>query len=182
MKTVFVGNCKTINWQALVNVLERQDGEARTYGVDFYKNNDGRFNEVIDLWSKAGYDKSGTVEWINYYPGKHFDESYIRQFEEYTNTSCIRAWVSKIRPGRYAPYHIDIDDNEEEYLKQGDLVRFTAHPCIPNKGQVLIVDQTVFHMEAQGNVYKWGNYRAWHGGGNCSFKPKYLFNFLGVKK
>ena len=182
MKAIFLGNCKTINWQALVNQLEDQEGDARTYGVDFYINKDGRFNEIIDMWQKAGYDKSGTVEWINYYPGKHFDEKYIKQFEEFTGTTCVRAWVSKIRPGRYAPYHIDEDDKEEEHLALGELVRFTAHPCIPTKGQVLVVDETVFHMEAQGNVYRWPHYRAWHGGGNCSFEPKYLFNFLAVKK
>jgi hypothetical protein len=181
MKTLFVGNCKTINWQLLIDSIKNIDGDRRAYDVDFYKNIDGRFNEVITLWQQAGYDKADTVEWINYYPGKHFDQSYIEQFEQFVQTKCIRAWISKINPGRYAPYHVDIDDNEEEYLKQGELVRFTAHPCLPSKGQVGIVDNTVFHMENQGNVYRWPSYRAWHAGGNCSFEPKYLFNFLGVK-
>ncbi len=178
----FIGNCKTINWQELVDSLKDQQGDPRTYGVDFYINADGRFNQVIDLWKQAGYDKSGTVEWINYYPGKHFNQDVISKFEEYTDTTCVKAWISKIKPGKYAPYHWDIDDHEEEYLKQGQLVRYTAHPCTPNKGQVLVVDQHVFHMEHQGNVYKWEDHRAWHGGGNCSFEPKYLFNFLGIKK
>jgi hypothetical protein len=182
MKTIFVGKCRTIDWQELVNSLEGKDGDVRTYGIDFYINADGRFNEIIEQWKKAGYDKSGTVEWINYYPDKHFDATIIKQFEEFTKTTCIRAWVSKIRPGKYAPYHIDIDDKEEEYLAQGELVRYTAHPCVPSKGQVLIVDQTVFHLEEQGNIYRWPDYRAWHAGGNCSFEPKYLFNFLGIKK
>ncbi len=182
MKTLFVGNCDTINWQALINRIEGTEGEVRTYGVDFYKNTDGRFDEIISLWNKAGYDTSGTVEWINYYPDKHFDISYVKQFEHFVGAECVRAWISKIRPGKYAPYHIDIDDREEEYLAQGELVRYTAHPCHPHKGQVLIVDQTVFHMEEQGNTYRWPTHRAWHAGGNCSFEPKYLFNFLGVKK
>ena len=81
MKATFIGNCDTINWQALINRIEGADGDVRTYGVDFYKNTDGRFNEIIELWKTAGYDKSGTVEWINYYPGKHFDQSYVSQFE-----------------------------------------------------------------------------------------------------
>jgi hypothetical protein len=182
MSIKFIGNCLTINWQQLVDSIATQEGEARTYGVDFYQNTDGRFDEVIKLWNQAGYDKSGTVEWINYYPGKHFDELYVKQFEEYVGVKCIRAWMSKIRPGRYAPYHTDIDDHEEEYLKQGELVRFTAHPCLPTPGQVLIVDNHVFHNEIQGNIYQWPNHLAWHAGGNCSFKPKYLFNFLGVKQ
>jgi len=182
MKATFIGNCKTIDWQSLVNDLLTKEGDARTFGGNFYHNTDGRFDEVISLWKTAGYDKSGTVEWINYYPGKHFDSSVIKLFEEYTNTTCARAWVSKIRPGRYAPYHMDIDDDEELYLSKGELVRYTAHPGISERGQVLIVEDSLFHLEEQGNVYMWPNHRAWHAGGNCSFKPKFLFNFLGIKK
>lgn len=178
----FIGNCKTIDWDSVLDSIKNIEGDKRSYGIDFYINADGRFNEIINLWNKAGYDKSGTVEWINYYPGKHFDSDCVRQFEEYTNTKCIRAWISKINPGKYAPYHVDVDDREEEYSAQGELVRFTAHPCHPSKGQVLIVENTVFHMEEQGNVYQWSTHRDWHGGGNCSFNPKYLFNFLGIRK
>jgi hypothetical protein len=90
------------------------ESTARTYGADFYINADGRFDKIIEQWKKAGYDKSGTVEWINYYPDKHFDSNIVKQFEQFTNTICARAWVSKIRPGKYAPYHNDIDDKEEE--------------------------------------------------------------------
>lgn len=176
------GNCQTINWQGLVDSLADVQGETRTYGVDFYQNTNGQFDEIIKLWQTAGYDKSGTVEWINYYPGSHFSQDIVAAFEQFTNTKCIRAWVSKIRPGRYAPYHWDIDDQEEEYLKQGNLVRYTAHPCTPTMGQVLIVENQAFHMEAQGNVYQWPTHRAWHAGGNCSFTPKYLFNYLGISK
>ena len=178
----FIGNCKDIDWQSIVDQVQDLQGDARTYGVDFYINADGRFDQVISMWQQAGYDKSNTVEWINYYPGKHFSQDVISKFESYTNTKCVKAWISRINPGKYAPYHWDIDDHEEEYLKQGQLVRYTAHPCQPSKGQVLIVDKHVFHMEEQGNVYKWNDHRAWHGGGNCSFKPKFLFNFLGIKK
>jgi hypothetical protein len=182
MNCKFIGNCQTINWHALIEQIKDQEGDARTYGVDFYQNADGRFNEIINMWQTAGYDKSGTVEWINYYPVRHFDQEFITQFEKYTGTTCLRAWVSKINPGRYAPYHWDIDDYEEDYIKQGQLVRFTAHPVEPTLGQVLIVEEDVFHNQTIGNVYQWPNHRAWHAGGNCSFKPKYLFNFLGGKK
>jgi len=182
MSVRFVGNCKTVNWQELIESISRIDGDVRTYGVNFYQDSNQNFNEIIDLWKTAGYDKTETVEWINYYPGKHFGTHYVTQFEEYTDTLCARAWISKIRPGKYAPYHKDIDDNIEEYLARGDLVRYTAHPCIPKKGQILIIDETVLHLEEQGNVYKWSDYFAWHGGGNISFEPKYLFNYLGVKK
>jgi hypothetical protein len=182
MKSLFVGNCKTIDWQNLIDQLESQEGDLKAFGVDFYKNVDGRFNENIQLLADAGYEQAGTAEWYNYYPTTHFSEDIVKKFETWTNTKCARAWLSKIKPGRYAPYHVDIDDNEEQYLSQGELVRYTCHPCKPEKGQVLIVDSMVFHLEDQGNVYRWGHYRNYHGGGNCSFKSKYLFNYLGIKK
>ena len=180
--TEFLGPCNKINWQQLIDSIANQQGEVRTYGVDFYQNKDGRFDEIIRLWKSAKYDKAGTVEWINYYPGKHFDSLVVEQFEQFTNTKCVKAWVSRINPGKYAPYHWDVDDNEETYLAQGELVRYTAHPTVPVLGQVFILQDHVFHNEAQGNIYKWPTHRAWHAGGNCSFKPKYLFNFLGIRQ
>jgi hypothetical protein len=178
MSTIFYGS----DWNTILEQIKDKEGEARTYGVDFYVNADGRFNNIIDLWKQAGYDKSGTVEWINYYPGKHFDQSVVEAFEKFTGYKCARAWISKIRPGKYAPYHWDIDDQEEEYLAQGELKRWSCTVSEPSKGQVFIVEDTVIHNEPQGTVIEWPNHRAWHAGGNCSFKPKYLFNFLGIKK
>jgi hypothetical protein len=169
-------------WNTIIDEIADQEGDVRTYGVDFYINADGRFNEIIDLWKQAGYDKSGTVEWINYYPGKHFNEQVVKDFEDLTGTECAKAWISKIRPGRYAPYHWDIDDHEEEYLAKGSLIRYTCTASKPKSGQVLIVEDTVIHNDDQGTVFEWPNHRAWHAGGNCSFEPKYLFNFLGIKK
>jgi hypothetical protein len=170
-----------INWAELIAHLETQQGDARTYGVDFYQNKDGRFDEVIELWKSAGYDRSGTVEWINFYPGKHFDQEIVNNYANTLNIKCIRAWVSKINPGRYAPYHWDIDDNEEEHLKQGDLVRYTTHICEPDLGHIFIVDKQIMFNQPVGATHQWNSYKDWHAGGNCGFTPKYLFNFLGVK-
>jgi hypothetical protein len=170
-----------IDWQKIIDGLDLTQGEVRSYGVKFYRNEDGRFNHIIDLWQTAGYDKTGSVEWINFYPDKHFDVSVANEFEKFTNTKCARAWISCIRPGKMAPYHQDIDDQEEEYLKQGSLVRFSVNICPPSNGQIFIVDNTVLYNQPQGTVYEWPDYMAWHAGGNCSFKPKFLFNFLGIK-
>jgi hypothetical protein len=171
-----------IDWPSVIDSLDLSQGEVRSYGVKFYRNADGRFDHIIDLWERAGYDKTGTVEWINFYPGKHFDKTIIPTFESFTNTTCARAWISCIRPGKMAPYHQDIDDQEEEYLKQGSLVRFTVNACQPSNGQIFIVEDTVLYNQPLGSVYEWPHYLAWHAGGNCSFKPKFLFNYLGIKK
>jgi len=170
-----------INWYELIQTLDLKQGDVRTYGVDFYQNTDGRFDEIIQLWQHAGYDKAGTVEWINYYPGKHFDAKIIEDYSSWLGYKCIRAWVSSIRPGRYAPYHWDIDDAEEEHLKLGELTRFTTHMGISEPGHVFIVDNQVFSNQESGYTHQWSNHRAWHAGGNCGFKKKWLFNFIGVK-
>lgn len=171
-----------INWQDIINNLDLAQGEVRSYGVNFYRNEDGRFNHIIDLWKTAGYDKTDSVEWINFYPGKHFDNVVVTEFEKLTNTVCARAWISCIRPGKMAPYHQDIDDQIEEYLKQGELVRFSVNASEPSTGQLFIVEDTALYNVPQGTIYEWPHYLAWHAGGNCSFKPKFLFNFLGIRK
>jgi hypothetical protein len=169
------------NWDSVIDSLSTQQGEVRSYGVKFYRNDDGRFDEIIDLWKTAGYDQAGTVEWINFYPGKHFDASIVTEFEKLTGTRCAKCWISAIRPGRYAPYHWDVDDKEEQYLAQGQLIRYSCTISKPVSGQVFIVEDQVVHNYPQGTVIEWPNHRAWHAGGNCSFKTKYLFNFLGIK-
>ena len=169
-----------IDWQKITDSLDLSNGEIRSYGVDFYRNEDGRFNHIIDMWQNAGYDKLESVEWINFYPGVHFDEKVVKDFEIFSNTKCARAWISMIRPGKMAPYHQDIDDNEEEYLKQGSLVRFTVNACEPSNGQIFMVEDKALYNQPIGTVYKWPTYLAWHAGGNCSFKSKFLFNFLGI--
>lgn len=171
-----------IDWQHIIDSLDLSQGEIRSYGVNFYRNEDGRFNHIIDLWQQAGYDKTETVEWINFYPDKHFNSDFITEFETATNTKCSRAWISMIRPGKMAPYHQDIDDNEEEYLKQGTLVRYSVCANKPEHGQIFVVEDHVCYNQPQGTLLEWPDYRAWHAGGNCSFKPKFLFNFLGIKK
>ena len=44
-------------WNTILDEIADQEGDVRTYGVDFYINADGRFNEIVDLWKQAGYDK-----------------------------------------------------------------------------------------------------------------------------
>lgn len=169
-------------WDEILEEISNREGDPRTYGVDFYINADGRFNEIIEMWKQAGYDKSGTVEWINYYPGKDFSKQVIIDFEQLVGYKCAKAWISKVRPGCYAPYHWDIDDHEEEYLSQGELKRWSVIVSKSQKGQVFIIEDKVVHLAPQGTVIEWPTHRAWHGGGNCSFEPKYMFHFLGIKK
>ena len=170
----------TINWKEIINELKTQQGEIRTIGLDFYKNIDGRFNEIITLWNDAGYT-SNKVEWINFYPGTHFNENISSQFAKLVGIKHIRSWISCTRPGKSAPWHRDVDDAMDDYLKMGQLERYTCHIGEPAVGQVMLVDQESFYMIPEGTITRWPDALAWHGAANCGFDNHYLYHFLGYK-
>ena len=91
MTAKYIGNFYKGKWDSIIETLLVQDGDPKTIDKAFYKNIDGRFDEVIDLWKSAGYDKVTTVEWINYYPDKHFENLVVEEFEKFSNTKCARA-------------------------------------------------------------------------------------------
>jgi hypothetical protein len=136
---------------------------------------------MITSWKAAGYDKCDSVEWINYYPGKHFPTSVIEEFETWSNTTCARSWISRIRPGKMAPLHQDIDDYIEDYLAKGELVRYNVFISKPALGAIFICRNSIHHMLPQGTVLKWDHYLDWHAGTNCGLTDKFMLNYLGVK-
>jgi hypothetical protein len=169
-----------INWNQVLDGIKTQDGEVRSMGGTFYQNTDGRFNEIITMWTEAGYTPQ-KVEWINYYPGKHFDQNISDEFSKQVGLTEVRSWISKVRPGKNAPWHQDIDDSMEEYLKLGTLKRFTCHIGTPAHGQILLIDKESFYMVPQGTVVEWPEVMSWHGSSNCGFEDHYLYHFLGYK-
>jgi hypothetical protein len=88
-------------------------------------------------------------------------------------------FISEVMPGQCVPYHWDVEDHEEEWLKIGPLVRYVCFVDKPKFGHVLIVDQECFYNAEQHQIYQWNNYRDYHAGTNCGSKPYYLFHFLG---
>lgn len=181
MKAKYIGNFYKGKWDSIIETLLIQDGEPKTVDGTFYKNLDGRFDEIITLWKSAGYDKVSTVEWINYYPNNHFENLVVEEFEKFSNTKCARAWISRIRPGKSAPFHQDIDDNLDEYISQGELIRYSCFVSKPNPGALFILNDKVFHKEPQGNVWQWGHYLDWHAGTNCGFYDKFMYHYIGLK-
>lgn len=174
-----MNNLSTIDWNPILDKIKTNTGEVRTIGENFYENKNGEFNEIIKLWSDAGYT-ANKVEWINFYPDKHFDD-VSEQFSKEVNATHIRSWISCVRPGKSAPWHQDIDDSMSEYLKLGKLVRYTCHINTPSHGQVLMVDTECFYMIPQGTITEWSSYDLWHGASNCGFENHYLYHFLGYK-
>jgi L-rhamnose mutarotase len=171
-----------INWNSLIESLPLDQGELKITNKQFYQNLDGRFDKIVQKWKSAGYDSSDSVEWINYYPGKHFNNSIVDQIAVATGLTSARSWISRIRPGKMAPYHQDIDDNIEQYLAQGTIERYSIFISEPSLGSVFLLKDQVFHLQPQGTSIKWDNYMDWHAGVNCGFEDKFMFHFLGIKK
>lgn len=169
-----------INWADVVSSIDNINGEVRTIGEDFYQNNNGEFNEIIKLWGDAGYTKN-KVEWINYYPGTHFDKKVEEQFGNEVSLKPVRSWISCVRPGKSAPWHQDIDDAMKEYESLGELERYTMFITAPSHGQVLMIEQNCYYMQPINTLVKWPSHLAWHGASNCGFGNHYLYHFLGYK-
>lgn len=169
----------TLDWSKTLSAVQNIQGEVRTIGVDFYNNDNGEFNEIKKLWNDAGYTPN-KVEWINFYPNTHFDD-VSQQFAQEVNLTHIRSWISCIRPGKSAPWHQDVDDNMLEYIKLGELVRYTCHIATPAHGQVMMIEKNCYYMIPQGTLTKWDNFDDWHGASNCGFENHYLYHFLGYK-
>ena len=99
------------------------------------------YKEILDLWKAANFNLE-TIKWINYYPTKDFPQEIVDSFAKKLNLSTVhRSWISRIDPGYMAPWHWDIDDNEEEYLKQGPITRYTIFLKDTAPGQIFILEK-----------------------------------------
>jgi hypothetical protein len=175
-----MNNKSAVNWKNIIDLISSRHGDIRTIGIDFYKNSDGRFDHILELWNQAGYTKN-KVEWINYYPEKHFDTDVADLFSREVGMKHIRSWISCIRPGKSAPWHQDIDDDIEHYLKLGKLKRYTCFIDKPNYGQVTVIDKQAFYMIPENTIFEWNDILDWHGASNCGFHNYYLYHYLGFE-
>lgn len=174
MSCKFVLNCgELVNWQRIINAVSKKKGVSIV--PDRSDTND-EYRALYDLWDSVGLNYEG-VKWTNYYP-RDYDSSVATILEKELGVTHIRSWISRIDPGYSAPWHYDIDHNEEDYLKLGTLRRFICFIGEPAPGHASFVESQCFCNERSGNVYEWSDYRAWHAGSNAGLTPKYQYNFL----
>lgn len=177
----YVGNCANIiDWDSVIrdceNVSPEYIGPKHKRGDDI-----PGLDPVVEIWEKAGYRNSadgGTVGWDMFFPGKQFDQSVVDKFSEFVGIENSRAvWISRIHPGRFAPMHWDVNDDEEELSKLPDPIRFHCHIGKPSFGHIFIVEDKCFYNEMQGSTYKWPSRKSWHAGTNCGLVSKYILNY-----
>lgn len=171
----FVTNCaNTVDWKDVIDGIKDLPGAVVV--PDRSKLNSDEYQALFKLWDSADFNLAN-VKWINYYP-QDLCYNVAAKFEEILGVKHIRSWVSRIDPGYSAPWHYDIDHDEQEYLKLGQLRRFVCYIGEPAPGHISIIEDSCHYLEKEGNIYEWDNYRAWHAGANVGLTPKYQYNFL----
>jgi hypothetical protein len=170
-----IGICDVIDWDSVIrdcaNLAPQYVGPSHKRG-----DNLPGLDEILDIWDSSGYKtvaEGGTTSWDMFIPGKQFDQSIVDTFNEFFELDCKNVWISRIHPGRFAPIHWDVHDNEVNIPKCN---RYHCHIGKPEWGHVFIAADQIFYNQPQGTTYKWPNRKLWHAGTNCGTTPKYIWN------
>ena len=189
MHVTHIGNFKDyFDCDDLVKQLLNQQGDIRTsatpYGnaVELDEELLEKKYEIGDLWTNAGYMGSNTVEWINYYPGTHFDTTIVDKFGDLVNADPYNIWISSMRPGKCVPLHWDIIKEYQTHRHDPRMVRYSFFIDKPAPGKIFVLQDQAFHMIPQGDVYKWIKWDEWHLGFNCGLTQKFMFHYIGFDR
>ena len=187
----YVGNFKDqIDCDVLVDSIKSLRPDRRTtdnpYAIAIAGELDQELKAAKEymstLWTDAGYMKSISVEWLNYYPSLHFDISFVEKFSELVNAKPYNVWISSMLPGKLIPLHWDIFKDYQTHRHNPSVVRYSFFIEKPSIGKVFILEDEVFHMIPQGDVYKWRKWDEWHLGFNGGLDQKFMFHFVGFDR
>jgi hypothetical protein len=165
------------DWDTIIKNLT--EGSEVTVDPARWNLDNPGYAEIFEIWKNANFNLN-SIKWTNYYPGLHFPEDTVQEQADYLKIKKVhRSWISKLDPGFMAPWHWDVDDNEQEYLTHGPINRFTIILEKMEHGHILIVGTEHYFNQPKDTVIKWDNYKEWHSGINAGMKPSYLLHILG---
>lgn len=186
----YLGNSNhLVDWDKFIKQLQTiLPMVGYQFSEDRAESQDPRVVKIASDWTNAGYnmikDKDSSISWEAWYSGLHFDSTITDKICDYLGIIPIDvSMVTRITPGRFAPWHWDIRDNatEERFESYGkSIIRVHIHMSRPEPGHVFVVGDHCFYNEEQGSIYRWPNWKSYHGGANCGFKCKYQFSIIGV--
>ena len=161
-----------IDWNKIINELK--DGSVVTVDPSRWNTNNPEYGQILDLWKQKKFN-TNSVKWTNYYQYGDIEQ----QIAGSLNITPLRSWISCVEPGYMTGYHYDIDDNEKEYLKKGELIRYSIFIGEPDIGHLFILGEEYYFNKPQGSTLRWNNYREWHNGINGGLSNKYMFHLIG---
>jgi hypothetical protein len=160
-------------------VANLKDGEPVTTDPSRWDFDTSGYSEIHKMWQDANFNPN-SIKWTNYYPDKHFTQELVDDVAFYLRLDGVnRAWISQVDPGYYAPWHWDVDDNEKEYLKKGNIKRYSIMMDLPAMGHIFILGNDYLYNAPRGAIFKWNNYKEWHAGINAGLTPKFMFHIIG---
>lgn len=166
-----------INWQGILKTIDTNRSRDITVDPAIWDLSNPGYNEILTLWKNNNFN-TDSVKWTNYY----LDVKVQELFAEQMGCSPLRSWISKIEPGYMTGWHWDVDDNEQAYKSQGNLVRYTCFIDQPKLGHIFLVDDQYYCNMPQNTIVKWNNYNDWHSGTNCGLEPFYMFHLIGITR
>jgi len=169
-----------IDWEVLTADLLNHEGSIITPNASKWNISTPGYLEIYKLWEDANFNSSA-IKWINYYPGREFSLEIVDTISADLKIKHIRSWISRIDPGFFAPWHWDVDDNEQEYLSNGKIQRFSIFIEPPTFGHIFILGKDYLINESLGSVIQWNNHREWHSGINAGMVPKFMLHILGYQ-
>jgi hypothetical protein len=169
------------NWTSLVQLLVPKDGVDITTDPKLWDESNPAYKEILKKWQDAQFNLA-SIKWTNYYPGLHFQSELVNQLVIDLKLSGLhRAWVSRVDPGFMTGWHWDVDDNEEQYLEKGSIVRYTIALQDFAPGQIFILDKE-YHLDSvAGKIIQWSDHRLWHTAMNSSYQPNWMLHILGYE-
>ncbi len=161
-----------INWDDVIQSLT--DGRVVTVDPARWNMNNPEYAQMLDLWRKNNFN-TNSVKWTNFYNYGNLEKTVATSL----NITPLRSWISCVEPGFMTGYHYDIDDNESEYLKKGQIQRYSIFISKPDIGHLFILNKDYHYNKNQGTVLSWNHYRDWHNGINGGLSNKYMFHIIG---
>jgi hypothetical protein len=180
----FLGLFSQLDWDDVIQSLLKQEGSTITTDPSRWNLDNSEYGKILKLWDEANFNYN-SIKWTNYYPEKHFPSKIDLDVCEYLKLDGVhRSWISRVDPGYYAPWHWDVDDNEYEYLKKGEIKRYSIFITGDNYmqestlGQIFILGNDYLYQCPKGSIFKWNNYKEWHAGINAGLKPKFMYHLI----
>jgi hypothetical protein len=139
-----------------------------------------RGEQHLKMLMDAGYPNPPCIGTM-YYPHWHYPLDVVLALDRMFGTICTFSFVSECMPGHVVPHHPDWDGREERLLELGTIEAYHVHISKPEPGHVFMIEGHAYHMEEQGNIYRWDDYTSWHSGANSGFNKKYFMVYRGLR-